>query len=336
MNASILNRNFEHPADGWYHIEPKGKHFNAGAEVTQVIDNQAITSIVNRFNAEASAGTLPHGHEMLIDHEHFKHDAGKETRAFGWLTRLQNRGDGIYGQIRWTGTGEAAVNGGDYRFFSTEYDPADVEILNRDGGKITARPLRLSGLTLTNSPNNKGAKPITNRHLQAETQTKIKNEKSNTMKQVAQTLGLSAEASEEAIVAELTRITNRVAQMLDEQIDTDLDSHGIKDSAVRNKLKTVLAGMEDRAARVEFLGIINRAEPRTPEGRLPLTNREKAKTPSAKEMETDDEQHQRERATKISNRAAELKSVAPGRSFQSCWNQSRAELAGKGAAASNR
>ena len=132
MNAPILNREFKHPADGWYHIEPKGEHPNRTAGVVQVIDAPACEAIVNRFNADADAGTLTHGHEMLIDHEHFSHDADKETRAFGWLTRLQNREDGIYGQVRWSATGKAAVDGGDYRFFSTEYDPENLAVLNRE------------------------------------------------------------------------------------------------------------------------------------------------------------------------------------------------------------
>lgn len=162
MNAYILNRDFQHPADGWYQIEPMGEHPNTASGVVQVIDPPAAQSIVNRFNADAAAGKLSHGSEMLIDHEHFKHDHEKETRAYGWLYQLQNRADGIYGRIRWTTTGEEAVNGGDYRFFSTEYDPADLKVLN-DGKPRRVRPLRLDGLTLTNQPNNHGGKPITNR-----------------------------------------------------------------------------------------------------------------------------------------------------------------------------
>src|SRR5262245_42711911 len=129
MNARILNRDFQHPADGWYMIEPAGEHPNADGGVVQVIDGEAGERIVNRFNADAEAGTLSHGHEMLIDHEHFKHDLEKETIAYGWLTRLQNRADGIYGQIRWTDTGKPAVDGGSYRFFSTEYDLRDAKLL---------------------------------------------------------------------------------------------------------------------------------------------------------------------------------------------------------------
>ncbi len=124
MAPHILNREFRHPADGWYMIEPAGEHPNAGGGVVQVLDNPARESIVNRFNQEARA---PGFAGMLIDHEHFKHDQTKETRAYGWLMELQNRSDGIYGKINWTATGRAAVDGGDYRFFSTEYDPSDLQ-----------------------------------------------------------------------------------------------------------------------------------------------------------------------------------------------------------------
>ncbi|MCX6903479.1 MAG: hypothetical protein NTW03_08380, partial [Verrucomicrobia bacterium] len=177
MNSPILNRDFQHPADGWYMIEPRGEHPNAAAGIVQVIDEQAVQNIVSDFNAAATAPNFP---GMLVDHEHFSHDQDKETRAFGWLNKLQARPDGIYGQIRWTDTGRAAVDGGDYRFFSTEYAGTDlVPIQSADSSadsRVRAnrtdaytavhapvRPMRLAGLTLTNKPNNKGGKPITNR-----------------------------------------------------------------------------------------------------------------------------------------------------------------------------
>src|SRR5580658_6644744 len=163
MNTPILNRAFQHPADGWYQIEARGEHPNRRAGVVQVLDETACQSIVNRFNAEAER---PGFAGMLIDHEHFKHDQDKETRGYGWLMRLQQRADGYYGQIRWTGTGQRAVDDGDYRFFSTEYDPADLEVVGAgrsDKKTKRVRPMRLDGLTLTNVNNNKGQKPITNR-----------------------------------------------------------------------------------------------------------------------------------------------------------------------------
>ena len=159
MNATILNRDFSHPTDAWYQIEPLGDHLNRAAGVTQVIDPPALDQIVLNFNAEAAAPNFP---GMLVDHEHFRHQGDQESRAYGWLQQLQARPDGLYGQIRWSATGKAAVDGGDYRFFSTEYSPTDLVALN-DAKPRRVRPTRLAGLTLTNDPNNKGGKPITNR-----------------------------------------------------------------------------------------------------------------------------------------------------------------------------
>ncbi len=162
MKVSILNRanDFEHPVDGWYQIEAKGRHPNARAGVVQIVDDEACAAIAAAFNREARAPGFP---GMLIDIEHFKYNEEKETRSYGWLMALQNRADGLYGQIRWTGTGQKAVDDGDYRFFSTEYDPAKMTVLNKGSNPKQVRPTELAGLTLTNVNNNKGQKPITNR-----------------------------------------------------------------------------------------------------------------------------------------------------------------------------
>jgi phage I-like protein len=250
MNAKILNKGFEHPVDGWYEIEALGRHPNRAAGIVQVIDGEAAMAIANRFNEDAAAGNLRHGNELLIDHEHFKEQEDKESVAYGWLTQLQNRADGIYGQIRWTGTGQKAVDGGDYRFFSTEYEPGDCQVVkNRTGltgktGLTEMRPMRLAGLSLTNMHNNRGQRPITNRGEQptANTQhptskeeafrralelaagSEIKNREASDalaaqkqkeiddMKLVATKLGLSADASEEVVLVAMDKIVNRATQ----------------------------------------------------------------------------------------------------------------------------
>ena len=281
MNASILNRDFQHPADGWYQIESLGTHLNEEAGVKQVIDAEALRAIANRFNVDAKEGKLRHGAEMLIDHEHFSDQPDQETRAYGWLKELQAREDGLYGRIRWTSTGQAAVDGGDYRFFSTEYMPEDLKVLNR-GKIVTGRPLRLAGLTLTNMPNNRGQRPITNRdtkefrsgHSPAADDQKPSTQQRTKMKSVCTLLGLSADASEEAAHAEITKMKNRLvtvegqvaplqarvteletsnATLVDEQIAADLDGKGIKDEKVRNRLVPVLKPMKNRAERIAFI-----------------------------------------------------------------------------------
>jgi hypothetical protein len=162
MVTAIFNReDFKHPEDGFYCLEPAGTHPNREAGFALLIDPTACAAISTRFNTDAAAGKLSHGHEMLIDREHFKDRPDKETAADGWLRQTQSREDGLYGRIRWTTKGQAAVDGGEYRFFSTEYAPEDMVNLGGDPPRI--RPMRLDGLTLTNMPRNKGGKPITNR-----------------------------------------------------------------------------------------------------------------------------------------------------------------------------
>jgi phage I-like protein len=334
LRPSILNREFKHPVDGWYHIEPMGEHPNAAAQLVQVIDPEAVGTIVNRFNGAADAGQLSHGSEMLIDHEHFSHDPDKETTAYGWLGKLQGRADGIYGQIRWTNTGKPAVDGGDFRFFSTEYDPEKLAIVNRDKKRV--RPLELVGLTLTNRPNNRGGKPITNTLSQTGTDphasgNQAANQRKQTMKLIANRLGLSADASEEACLGELSKLLdratgaetklapvtterdslkNRVTELLDEQIDADLDASEIKDEGVRGKLKPVLATMKNRADRVEFLGLMAKPEKKA-EGKGPLTNRQTARTPALDLSDANKDAAATKRATLITNRAAQIQKASP-------------------------
>lgn len=346
MNASILNRDFEHPADGWYQIEAKGRHPNRAAGVVQVIDDEAAAAIVNRFNADAAAGSLRHGHEMLVDHEHYSDQADKETRAYGWLTRLANRADGIYGQIRWTGTGRAAVDGGDYRFFSTEYEPADCRVVNgKEGaagsqGLLEVRPLRLAGLTLTNMHNNRGQKPITNRGegeegfrhglgAAASSNSEPRTKEKKTMKSVAMKLGLAADASEEAVLAELTKVMNREAeaqaralpltqrvsaleaenrQLLEEQIGADFAAAGVTDEKIVNRYRGLLADAAHFANREARLAFIRDLAPRGGEAQKKLMNRE-TKAPGTAAADPDGERARLVENYRIQNRC----------SFEAAW-----------------
>ena len=79
MNAKIHNRAGELPADGWYQIEVTGEH-PAGEGRTQVIDQAAMESIVNRFQQDAAAENFA---GMLVDADHLSHDMENSTEALG-------------------------------------------------------------------------------------------------------------------------------------------------------------------------------------------------------------------------------------------------------------
>jgi phage I-like protein len=362
VNPTILNREFQHPVDGWYQIEALGDHPNRAAGVVQVIDQEAASCIVNRFNAEAKAAQLRHGHELLIDHEHFADQPDQESRAYGWLQELQNRADGIYGRIRWTKTGKEAVDGGDYRFFSTEYSQADLKVLNSavstpNSALKRVRPLRLDGLTLTNMNNNRGQKPITNRDGSptfAGARALVDSKPQTTgpkMKSVCTLLGLSAEADEASVHAAVAKLQNRNTTLepleaenktlknrqtaletenqtlLGEQVDALLDAHQVKEEKVRNRLKPLLVTMKNREDRVGMLTDcgFKAADMKSPDKGGRVLNRGEGRTPA--EASTTEEEHPREKAQRITNRAREIQQSANGRiSFEAAHQQAASEL----------
>jgi hypothetical protein len=202
MRAKILNRGGDIPADHWYHIEVSGTH-PAGPGRRQLIDEKAVTSIVNRFNGEKAAAGDNFG-GMLVDLDHRSHDLTQTTEAHAWLQDVEARAGQLWGRLDLTDLGEHAIRNKRVKWFSTEYDPEDVE----PAGDGVVRPLRLSGLAFTNRPNNRGGKPISNRDgdvpdgEQTETET--------TMQPIALKLGLPADADEAAI---LTKITSLMSEL---------------------------------------------------------------------------------------------------------------------------
>ena len=148
------------------------------------------------------------------------------------------------------------------------------------------------------------------------------------MKLIAQKLGLSADASEEAILgaldkvqnrataaeaqvtpltAEVATLKNRVSELDAEQIAADLDAHGVKDEAVRNRLTPVLSTMKNREERVAFLTEVVAKPAVEVKPQTKLFNRD-GKAPAAGKN-ADTTGADKEKAQRIMNRAAELQKL---------------------------
>ena len=127
-----------------------------GRELVQVVDDAACAAMLGNVQREAQD---PNFAGLCLDYEHFRHDPEKESRAAGWVMNIEQRRDGIYAAPRWSTSGKAAVEGGDYRFISPEFDPRSLQPLGGNRYRVT----RLVGFGLTNNPNMRGMAALTNR-----------------------------------------------------------------------------------------------------------------------------------------------------------------------------
>ena len=163
MNSLILNREtFEMPSDGWYQLAPMGRFPHDGAGVVQLIDGDACRSMASAFGIEVQNSNFA---GLLIDFDHFSLDGKQKSEAAGWIVELQARDDGLWGKVRWSDIGEDSVRGGRYRFISPVWNRSDCDVVGVDdvSGREILRPVRLLNAAVTNDPNIKGMRPLSNR-----------------------------------------------------------------------------------------------------------------------------------------------------------------------------
>jgi phage I-like protein len=300
MNAKIYNRQAVAPRSrNWQQIEVAGEHPArlGDVRVLQVLDAAALTRIAEDIQAQARD---PYFDGILVDADHLSHETDQRTEAYAWLMNADVRDGQLWGELEWTDLGASAVHGGRYKYFSTEYDAGDLE----DLGSGRVRPSRLAGLALTNRPNNKGGRPITNRKAgDAEQNPK---EEPNDMKSIAEKLGLPAEATEDDILAAIGTLMERADEAAAMKADTEaeeiLNRHASRiPEGQREQWKGEL--LKNREGVEKLLSTL--PEAKAEEGTRPaITNRETAAVPDASRATgADDREAQREAATqRIKNR----------------------------------
>lgn len=336
--------------NGWYQIERPGLFPNSRAGVTQVLDEVALATIATNFAQARADYARTYGREFPgfpIDEEHLKL-AGPHapSAANGWLMNVRHvPGDGLEGEIRWTNTGQPKVAGGTLRFFSTEYDAGSLAPV--DGDKTRVRPTRLTGLTLTNMPNNQGARPITNRKPEEPlVQPPTQNEP---MKRLLMKLGLAAEASEDAAMAALDTVLNRETAATAEAAKLKGEITTLTNRAA--KAEGEVKEIQNRAAEtaVEFLARSAKLsdEEKVDARNLFLTNREaydryatrltgqpaagvtpptlqnRAAAPALPAADA----KQAANASAVRTKAEEIQRDNPRRPWGDCWRQAAAALA---------
>lgn len=320
MNSQILNRNeagdFVLPADGWFHLAPRGEYPHLESGLWQVLDERAIRSMVERFAQDSRQLNFP---GLLVDFDHFSYDPEQPSTAAGWITGLESRPDGLWGRIRWSDAGETALKNGRFRLISPAWRPEDCEeIQNYQPSSPAARlvkairPLRLDTAGLTNNPNLRGMVPLSNREgpkPPGECPAVKGQQRKESMKQINAVLGLAPEAAEEAALAEITKLVNRATsaetkitvleqqnqELLAAQVEADLDRFAERFAPdARDKWKQAL--LMNRLGTLELLQSL--PEPvKSPGANLrpgsgdappPMHNRARAKTPDSPALSLED------------------------------------------------
>jgi phage I-like protein len=305
----------------WHQIVPLGEYpvHQGDEQIIQVIDAPAI-------QAMAAAAK---NRKILIDYDHESYDPAKRTTAAGWITNTEARPDGLYGLIEWSGSGQAAVEGKDYRYLSPTFLRDDTTPLAAN----RLRPLRLDTVALTNCPNMRDIQPLSNAAPAAQLKPKSHHKMDYKAKLIA-LLGLSPEASDADLEAAITAHTpgeqadtaaleNRIADLEEQLTNRDLDAAGITDKDERATWAALL-----NADRENGLKALKNRQPADTKGtpRQPITNRYPPKAP-AKAPEGDGETKAKAEATRASairNRAHAIQQ-AEGVSWAVAFNRASSE-----------
>ena len=332
-NRADSGTGFVLPEDGFYQIVPLGTAPNklGGKPVLQQVDAPALEAQM--------AGLIDRGGELLVDREHESHDLSKRTDAMAWIVceadALEIRADGLYNRLRLTTAGEAEVGGGVLRFTSPEFSPEESDL--QWIGPRTLRPLRLTGLALTNRPGFKTGRPLTNRAGAAGDSTP-----SNAMhtKLLAQLLGKTEDEinamDEAALGAAVDAMAKRLADaeaaattLQNREIDGLLEQH--KDVLITEGMTTMARQtlLANRDTGIAFLADLRKIAPaktieddaaaKARAARQPLHNREQGGvTPPAGGDGAEDKVHARAMAIKQER----------GCDYETARFRARVELAG--------
>jgi len=348
---TVTNRDFKLPEDGYIQIvsieeAPIGlevtEHLTGQREqpAIQVLDREAIKSMAATFKGE-----------VLVDYEHFSHDGDKETKAAGWIQNVQAREDGLYAQIRWSQSGKAALEGGDYRFISPEFPVEHLEHLGGNRYRATV----MNGAGLTNRPGLKKIKPLSNRGGMSSTSSHAQQQQTEKTDMDLKTilcslLAIAPTATDEQIrnrltafqdeqrakddqLKELETIKNREKGYLEQLADRDLEKYS---GVIKNRDKVREQLITNRDATLELLENLELGDSDTTTAQTQAANNPPAKTVFNRNTAKGPENvinkandAADKEAAFVANRASELIKATPNMSLSDAYRRAQNEYNAK-------
>lgn len=185
---------------GWVKIAPFGTYPGSKPDRPQHFTEVEASAMVQEFSSlRGRLGRLFRGIPIYIGHPDKDPVTYSDHRRLGRLCGLEVRPDGLYGEPEWNALGEENLREGYWVYPSPRWD-APL-------GRKEFRPDRLISVGLTNMPRIADSEPVTNSSLDTETQTtEIMDRKLLTEK-----LGLDVTATDEEILAALTKVMSDAA-----------------------------------------------------------------------------------------------------------------------------
>jgi phage I-like protein len=197
--AELLDLANEQAPEGWMKLCAYGEYRNG--RYTQVVDREAGEALANSVNGilHRTFVGVPFyiGHP---DHEDFAGKPGHDDRAaYGWLSGLEARDDGIYIKANWGPAGKQLLANAFYRWLSPNWLTVPV-----DGNEYRRRPVKLASIGLTNNP--------------AIPHEAIANEETDIImipKELLIALGLAEDATPEAVLAAINALKQAAQKAAD-------------------------------------------------------------------------------------------------------------------------
>jgi phage I-like protein len=156
--------------------------------------------------------------DTVVDYEHATL-SGSEAPAAGWISRLRQESDGLWGLIKWNANAREKIEKDEYRYLSPVFIWSHQD--NRSGKEMGCY---LHSVALTNSPFLDGQKPV---HLTqyipaqpGETQTPEEVRTMEITEKLQKELGLAKDSKPEEIVEKVVALKVEAAKAPEVKVET--------------------------------------------------------------------------------------------------------------------
>lgn len=148
--GSPMANEFQLTQPDWVQLSPHGDFPHARG--TQRVTPEVVARVVREFDSLAAKlerlfGGLP----FYIGHPDLPTAAPEADRkAYGWITQLEARPDGLFARVKWSDPGLELLRQGHYKYLSPLWEAAPAGV---ERGRQIYHPERLVSAGLTNTPN---------------------------------------------------------------------------------------------------------------------------------------------------------------------------------------